>query len=103
MAAPKTWACQWVKGVFARLFLTLTAQTGGNIAGGTPVQGQDLTALVAAITAANQASTASGAVATPEQKVDNTKHMPPPPYGEIYTFDGDCIEGMFNQNGHCPE
>ena len=39
------------------------------------MQGQDLVALVAAITAENQASTASGAVATPEQKVDNTKNM----------------------------
>ena len=52
---------------------------------------------------ANQASTASGAVATPEQKVDNTKHMPPPPDGENYTSDEDCIEGMFNHNGQCPE
>ena len=52
---------------------------------------------------ANQASTASGAVATPEQKVYDTKHMPPPPDGENYTSDEDCIEGMFNQNRQCPE
>ena len=45
------------------------------MAGGTRVQGQDLAALVAAITVENQASNASGAVATPEQKVDDTKHM----------------------------
>ena len=29
--------------------------------------------------------------------------MPPPPDGENYTSDEDCIEGMFNQNGQCPE
>ena len=67
------------------------------------MQGQDLTALVAAITAANQASTAIGTVATPEQKVDDTKHMPPPPDGENYTSDKDCIEVMLNQNVQCPE
>ena len=44
------------------------------MAGKTTVQGQDLAALVAAITSANQASTASGAVDTPKQKVDDTKH-----------------------------
>ena len=52
---------------------------------------------------ANQASTASGAVATPEQKVDGTKHMPPPSDGENNTSDEDCIEVMSNQNGQCPE
>ena len=37
--------------------------------------GQDLVALVAAITAANQAAPASGNVASPEQEVDDTNHM----------------------------
>ena len=39
------------------------------------MQGPDLAALIAAITTANQATAASGAVTTTEQKVDDNKHM----------------------------
>ena len=39
------------------------------------MQVPDLVALIAAITTSNQATAASSAVTTPEQKVDDTKHM----------------------------
>ena len=42
-------------------------------------------------------------MATPEQKVEDTEHMPSPSDGENYTSDEDLEEGMFNQNGQCPE
>ena len=63
------------EGSLCEVVPTLTAQTGGNIGGGTLAPGQDLAALVAAITAANQEAPASGSVASPGQEVNNTKHM----------------------------
>ena len=65
LAALNVPAHRWAKEVFTRVFPTLTVPTVVNLEGGAPVQGPDLAALIAAITTANQATAASGAVTTP--------------------------------------
>ena len=73
-AAPSTLARMWAKEAFARIFPTLTAQPSSSGLG-VPAPSQDLAALVATITAANQPAAASGPGTSPEQTVDDTKHM----------------------------